>query len=318
MKTIDVDNPPVPVLPGSSLRGALRSYYEMLTNSCMSAIDNDGLLSKRAAGFFEPGIIKYQNNQYDLYKATINRKERKHYPYGSENAKAKMEGQEVSNGNYIIKGEEGFNKRYCQILIPTNQLVKDNIDLSRLEKTIESYQLQKNGEESYKNYLKSLKKFKKNCQDGKKEQLYFPVFYRIIEGDTYYLSPACKTRETYKTDLLSIVGSYLPCGDDNNLCPACTLFGTVNGELVKSSKVRFNDLIFKGNYEQAFEDVVSLKILDSPKLGNTAFYLKRPEGAKYWTYDYYRREKKPIAKTAEPNGRGLPSPWGKVSPIGDE
>lgn len=61
---------PYPVIPGSEMRGMLRSNYEILTNSCMSAVDDEALLSKRtqekyAAGLLErceksDGTIKYR------------------------------------------------------------------------------------------------------------------------------------------------------------------------------------------------------------------------------------------------------------------
>lgn len=59
-----------PVIPGSEMRGMLRSYYEILTNSCMSAIDDDTVtLSKRTNQTYEAGLIKKTGpNTYDLYR----------------------------------------------------------------------------------------------------------------------------------------------------------------------------------------------------------------------------------------------------------
>ena len=63
------DKYPVPVIPGSSIRGVLRSNYEILTNSCMSAIDDDDVLSKRTNETFKPGLLKKEGESYRLYKA---------------------------------------------------------------------------------------------------------------------------------------------------------------------------------------------------------------------------------------------------------
>lgn len=49
---------PKPVIPGSEMRGMLRSNYEILTNSCMSAVDDETVLSKRTQEKFKPGLLE--------------------------------------------------------------------------------------------------------------------------------------------------------------------------------------------------------------------------------------------------------------------
>ena len=58
-----------PVIPGSSVRGVLRSNFEILTNSCMSAIDDDDVLSKRTNETFKQGLLKKEGENYRLYTA---------------------------------------------------------------------------------------------------------------------------------------------------------------------------------------------------------------------------------------------------------
>lgn len=59
-----------PVIPGSEIRGMLRSNYEILTNSCMSVLDSDEVLGKRSSHIFEAGLIrKNQDGTYDLLEA---------------------------------------------------------------------------------------------------------------------------------------------------------------------------------------------------------------------------------------------------------
>lgn len=62
----------LPVIPGSEMRGAVRSAYEALTDSCLSAIDLDAVLSKRTPEYFTPGILEWgeEGNSWDLYCIT--------------------------------------------------------------------------------------------------------------------------------------------------------------------------------------------------------------------------------------------------------
>lgn len=60
-----------PVIPGSSLRGMLRSVYEPLTNSCLSAVDLDTHVSRRTSERYEAGLLGRQSNgKITLYKAS--------------------------------------------------------------------------------------------------------------------------------------------------------------------------------------------------------------------------------------------------------
>ena len=63
----------LPVIPGSEIRGAIRSIYEALTDSCLSAIDMDAVLSKRTPEYFSPGILEWdQDGGWNLYQVTNN------------------------------------------------------------------------------------------------------------------------------------------------------------------------------------------------------------------------------------------------------
>ncbi len=65
----------VPTIPGSSLRGPIRSVYETLTNSCMVTMDSDEQITRRSdLGTFEPCILKREEIkdnvwEWRLYKA---------------------------------------------------------------------------------------------------------------------------------------------------------------------------------------------------------------------------------------------------------
>lgn len=60
-----------PIIPGSEIRGMLRSNFEILTNSCMSSLDEDAVLSKRTGHIFTPGLLKKNaDGSFSLYEAT--------------------------------------------------------------------------------------------------------------------------------------------------------------------------------------------------------------------------------------------------------
>lgn len=59
----------VPIIPGSEIRGMFRSYFEILSNSCMSALDSDTQLSKRTSEVFKPGLLKKVGDRFMLYEA---------------------------------------------------------------------------------------------------------------------------------------------------------------------------------------------------------------------------------------------------------
>ena len=62
--------PHIPVIPGSEIRGLIRSNYEILTNSCLSSLDSDNVMSKRTRHVFSAGLIKRnEDGTYDLYEA---------------------------------------------------------------------------------------------------------------------------------------------------------------------------------------------------------------------------------------------------------
>lgn len=58
-------------IPGSSLRGPLRSVYETATDSCFSTLRRDTGLSRRVSNMeaYRPGILKWEKGEWHLYKA---------------------------------------------------------------------------------------------------------------------------------------------------------------------------------------------------------------------------------------------------------
>lgn len=317
-----------PVIPGSEVRGMIRSIYETLTDSCLSILNNDQDLSKRIGTPFNPGLLQKNGNKYTLFDATS-------YGAGSdkkiryqlnEKTSSYIEGQKVTidtNGinaytdiektglsktGYVMIGEMGATKKTnVHVYVLKGEGIadfseKEIIDL--LIGTIDSYQLQQGGEGRYQDYKEALLKF----LDGEGEK-YFPVNYKDA-GDYIYLSCSRLSREVSQHKVKEFVREFNPCKSKEDMCPACDLFGNVQNDWAKTSKIRFEDLKVvnkQKKYDGCYYPRTTLPILGSPKMSNTAFYFKAPEGsAKYWTFDYYAMDQyhaEIINKPAEIQGR---------------
>ncbi len=61
----------IPAIPGSSIRGPLRSVFEAATDSCFSTLRDNTGLSKRVGNreAYKPGILRWEKDGWHLYKA---------------------------------------------------------------------------------------------------------------------------------------------------------------------------------------------------------------------------------------------------------
>ncbi len=310
-----------PVIPGSQVRGMIRSIYETVTASCLSTLNNDADLSNRVGTNYDPGLLHKVGNHYELYSADsfaleeaegLKDGEKIHFKKTSKNF-AVVKEDELQEG-YVFRGEyklrDRLKKNEFHVYEKDEYICdfeeEDVCDL--LLATIKSYQIQKNGERHYVDYKKRFLDFL-NGQDenGNPVEEYFPVNFKWIDDDSIYLSCARITREVSFSKVKDMVRDFNPCSDKETICPSCDLFGTIEeGDLALTSKLRFSDLEVeeKENLEDYFEKVVTLLPLGGPKLSNTAFYFKKPaNNAAYWTFDYYVANKQVITKTAEIQGR---------------
>lgn len=141
--------------------------------------------------------------------------------------------------------------------------------------------------DAYEEYKRDLEEFMNLSVEGSE---YFPVNYSVLSGGKFYLSPAVITKEISNNSIGKLAGDFAPCSGAME-CPACELFGHVSKEssYSRGSKVRFSDLYVteERDNKDYFYNVCTLPVLSSPKLGNVEFYLKKPEDATFWTYDYY-------------------------------
>lgn len=318
----------VPVIPGSEIRGVMRNAYETLTDSCMGLLNEYEYPIRRSAARFESGLI-YRNKlgSLSLYEANSfrigDKADKNSYPKGFEGYKNGTllyykipskddkgcynpisdfapEGKYKRFG-YLLKWGMGVKKARYHLFEPRNdtrvRLNKDDIERKLLD-VIESYLSQptvtKENENAYIEYKNDLQEFLNTRGEG-----YFPVNYSIpkLNSKILYLSPAVYSKEIAYNDLGTLAGEFAPCKKGE--CPACDLFGYVTEEGARNSKIRFTDLYVtkEQKAKEYYLPKVTLQALGGPKLGNTEFYLKKPLGATFWTYDYYvKNEDVKIAK----------------------
>ncbi len=351
----------VPVIPGSEMRGMIRSNYEILTNSCLSGIDDKSVLSKRTDEVFKAGLIKKNGNKYDLYEADdcllraelrngqlvynwvndeshwrkkyyanvddmFDEGQKVYFRYQERIRDGRVKGKPLAlevqceedaskQIGYVIMGEDGpkqkdrqghtlkTQKHCCHIFtlrkkkkggdrldlingkIQTEEvLISSNVDINILDKNLTQYK--NNGKSIYEKYAEQWKEFKECRAEGE----YFPVYYSEIGNGIVFLSPACITREVYKTKIEDLIKEHKTCDGKEGLCSACALFGMLNDGVNSISRIRITDMYVNKNTvtNGYYEEEVSIRPLSTPKLNNMEFYMKRPnENAWFWTYDYY-------------------------------
>lgn len=59
----------VPVIPGSAIRGVVRSVYETLTDSCYGTMQKNTMITIRSGKPFAPGLLIKEDNGWNLYSA---------------------------------------------------------------------------------------------------------------------------------------------------------------------------------------------------------------------------------------------------------
>ena len=91
------------VIPGSSLRGTIRSVFEALTDSCFSSAnaENDDYFSSRLNKQF-PGIIEFDGENYILYDA-VRYKDNYNNQLNDYKTGYEVNFSEMSGGNRNIK-----------------------------------------------------------------------------------------------------------------------------------------------------------------------------------------------------------------------
>jgi len=274
------------IIPGSELRGMIRSAFEAVTSSCMSII-NSNTLSARHPTPRNPGLIRWNTSdeKWELYNAVRQN--------NSNNGAVKHNWYCI---NGITRGSEQCRRRRCSNRQRRRcsgqeryyQREGNALLFSDLDKAVEQFNsdegimaiYQKNDEDKYKRVAYSI------GQDGE----WYVVFYEQVGDGTIYLSPAQVSRSVFHKKLEDLVGDLKPCGSksltNKGFCPACRLFGMISKNCSIGGSVRFGDAKLIALEKDSFHYAV-LKELAEPKPSSVEFYTQMPgEDALFWNYDY--------------------------------
>lgn len=298
-----------PVVPGSEMRGLVRSIYETLTDSCMGVL-NDDYPIKRISVAFNPGLLHFEeDHSLSLVEAATIQvdagqcdkkgiKDGQIIYFGTPRSvgpgQKRIDGfsnkyEKGKRSGYVIRWGFGVRKHFYHVFESKNSIAVNNLNskevLSKMESIITSYMEQpaakKDDKKAYKDYIEEFETFLKS-KEG-----YFPVNYFVYDNGSVSLTPATFSKEVSIKNIVDYAGVFAPCEED--LCPTCDLFGKI-GTNAKSSRIRFSDMFVnkaKSNESYYKADCVTINNLSSPKISNVDFYLERPKNATFWTYDYY-------------------------------
>lgn len=313
-------------IPGSELRGVLRSMYEAASNSCFPFLleDPSNPISQRTpiyGAFKERGLLEYvkgtgqKSDCCKLWKAKIYRiRITSPDPIRGgeyhEGGKSYKIGDKVrfnlKNSVPVLGG--GEHAGYLQFNIPVGRIDENRCyNVAVLEKTDICLKEWEPGDRSAWNSIRgsvwptaaqadrarfrntTLDDLMKKIDDAEEKGGVVPVYYFEVErrGEKlYYFSGAAAGRVRQVRKWAEVMGEHSPCNSIDRLCPACALFGTTADGGMKG-RLRVTD----ARAETPAQPVThTLQILGGPRPSSFEFYLRRPEAAErptYWNYDYY-------------------------------
>lgn len=325
-------NENVPVIPGSELRGMIRSVYEAATDSCLPFLLNDKPISQRVPTFGSlqrRGLLSFEKNEHGIKRWVLYRtradKEKVYFQNGR--LKRKSDDKDITHLRPGMINQQGCVLQY-NYPVATNK----PYHIAYLEKSEIEHEWEPGDDYAYKSLKSSLDRdgargpnkanripnaaLRTLLEEAKKDRKMVPVWYFKVhspEGDIVYLSGSSIGRIAQRRKWKDIVGDYAPCSDVSKLCPACMLFGTVYGEGMKGH-VHFSDALPVSPVKTEWH---TLQVLGEPRPSAFEFYLKKPGNATYWNFDFYGTKRVIDFKTdkfiteyhhleqAEPRGRKM-------------
>ncbi len=305
------------VIPGSSLRGMLRSVYETITGSCFSTMKADTPLSSRDRQYV-PGILRKENGTMVLYNAdryripmgkivtsTANQKKRE--IIGADGAVLKTgdwvqftcdrrkrviklekmtEDRTKSFGNcqsgILMIGEPSRNKKSEGILVLGKQELYSESQLKlayeRLLQTLSFYRNQ-----SINRNLGSSKTDHHGYAGYEELNLEsgIPLWFKgDSKQNSIHFSYAGIGRMVFQNSLNDLVGQLDRCRDRKAVCPACLMFGMVGGSGEQQGlggRIRVTNAYAGEKPKLEYE---TLKILGMPRNSYFPFYAQNESGKK--------------------------------------
>lgn len=289
------------IIPGSGIRGCIRSVFEAVTPSCFSVV-NANLLSQRKArpqNSRVPGLLMKKDGRWVIYKANYRRGRYKFGEY--ENGRPcdfprkwfKLDKDPKINHTYFYADLDAKGH-----WISSGAVCSDE-DINKLIDVFESYYegiktSTKNDAGKLRGIIRGFQNNLREMQSQNDSGLIVPIFYELNGFRLTYLSPAQTGRVAFNETVKTLLHNHAPCtGEKMEYCPACRLFGTLGNNRPIASRVRFSDAT-------SVKDSVNiaetgwLPELSSPKITSPEFYslntVNQGNGAKTknvkcWTYD---------------------------------
>jgi len=306
--TVEIGGEEKPMIPGSSIRGVVRSVFETLTDSCVRTND-DYYFSSRTGLAKEEGLLQNTEDGWKLYAATRYADSKKLI---TQRAKTGDEVQftGIPKGNsyyvtdanglqtgYILKmnpfpGKKPDGTRYVSAWSVMEKkegvpaVTIDPIWITVFEKNIEKYvaaeeESNRTKEKSGKQKTYFAREYADWYEKAKRSGEIIPVWYEKVE-ERYYFALSQLSRNVYANKPKDFLEkkNLQPCENRSALCDACALFGFVGDGSetgAMGSKVRFSDAWSKSM--DVLGDYLPPMLLASPRSSSLEFYLRSEEKA---------------------------------------
>ncbi len=276
-------------IPGSGIRGVIRSVYEVLTDSCMHLNDKDDDYFHTRLNKTKPGIITYDpvKMEYTLHNSKRVRDktgsrhktgDKVRFDTKSGNGQASELVDSFSAGGryqgvYLRVDTFGTGNKQSNPsvfrYIETGTKI-DKVYIDRLKVNVEMYQGQ------YKNDYESAIKAMETAGG------WLPVWYwQDMSTGHYYLAPSQYSRAVFVKKPRNIVenAGMQACTSPKCCCAACAMFGFIadgkGDSQSRASHVRFTDAICEQS--DCFDGSYLLPVLSGPRLSSFEFYLSGNE-----------------------------------------
>ncbi len=278
-----------PVIPGSELRGMLRSVHEAAYNGCLSQINEAPFHRRSTIPKQRLGLLYKDSDQWKIAyceRVKVSKNDR-NLPKSGQKIYWKYRNDKDKVRNYsttyhkdykegvFYKGGPFLTKKYESVFVKTGGTVSVSDEcVENFKQVLKVYQSNaKNGEDSYR--------LSRDFFATAKEGAMLPVYYT----EKTRLAPAMLSQEVFFNSLPAIIEGHEPCTCKSKVCPTCNLFGFVSENDMLASRIRFGDAKYTGG-KGLYQGYAKLQALGQPNPGAVEFYTKRPRDANYWTYDY--------------------------------
>lgn len=317
-----------PAIPGSELRGLLRSVYETASNSCVpfllddsrpismrmpasAAIKNRGLLMLKEGHWqlwsaydrcFRAGVNDQSAFQNGVYMGYHTGDRVSFIPGNQDGAILTDPDHPEAETGWIqfsspvvwpkMDFRTGKQNYYHVHILQEKECIhtwEEDFPYTSLVQILDRTEdgarktMRDGAEKVHRSLLEHLRSIRATGEGA------LPVFYvdaKDKKGNVYYyLSPSSIGRVGQVRKWPDILGPYCTCTERKRLCPACRLFGIINGSLVIRSRVRVSDARFTGSPVMRS---VTLPVLGGPKPTAFEYYIRQPKKtASFWNYDFY-------------------------------